>query len=81
MSLKITKWETHFRNVLNHSSSITDQIDNRDRARPQANGVNMSEYHMDEIFINELGRPITKEEARQSIRNSKQGKAHGQDNV
>ena len=41
----------------------------------------MSEYHMNEMFINELHRPIPKEEVRQSIRNLKQGKAPGLDNI
>ena len=41
----------------------------------------MSEYHMNEICISELDRPITKEEVRQSIGNLKQGKAPGLDNV
>ena len=65
----------------NHSSSITDEIDNHDRTRPQANRASMSEYHMNEMCINELDRPISKEEVRQSIRNLKQGKAPGLDNV
>ena len=71
-NIEITKWEAHFRNVLNHSTSITDQIDDHDRPRPQANGTKMSEYHMNEMCINELDRPITKEEVRQLSRNSKQ---------
>ena len=41
----------------------------------------MLEYHMNEICINDLDRPITKEEVRQSIRNFKQGKAPGLDKV
>ena len=40
----------------------------------------MSEYHMNEMCINELDRPISKEEVRQSIRNL-QGKAPGLDNI
>ena len=79
--IEITKWETHFRNVLNHSSSITDQIDDHDRTRPQANRASMSDYHMNEMCIDELDRPISKEEVRQSIRNLKQGKAPELDNI
>ena len=41
----------------------------------------MSEYHMNEMCINELDRPISKEKVSQSIRNLKQGKAPGLDNV
>ena len=41
----------------------------------------MSEYHMNEMYINELDRPISKEEVRQSVRNLKLGKAPGLDNV
>ena len=41
----------------------------------------MSEYHMNEMCINELDRPISKEEVRQSVRNLKQGKAPGLENV
>ena len=41
----------------------------------------MSEYHINEMCINELDRPISKEEVRQSIRNLKQGKAPGLDNI
>ena len=79
--IEITKWEAHFRNVLNLSSTITDQTDNHDRTRPQANRARMSEYHMNEMCINELDRPISKEEVRQSIWNLKQGKAPGLDNI
>ena len=79
--IEITKWETHFRNILNHSSSITDQIDDHDRRRPEANRASMSDYHMNEMCIDELDRPISKEEVRQSIRNLKQGKAPGLDNI
>ena len=50
-------------------------------ARLQANGANISEYHMNEICINGLVEAITKEEVRQSIRNLKHGKAPGLDNV
>ena len=45
------------------------------------NRTSMSEYHMNEICINELDRPISKEEVMQSIRNLKQGKAPGLDNI
>ena len=73
--------ETHFRNVLNHSSSITDQIDDHDRTRPQANRASMSEYHMNEMCINEQDRSMSKEEVRQSVRSLKHGKAPGLDNM
>ena len=81
LDIEITKLETHFRNVQNHYSSITHQIDDHDRARPRANRTNMSKYHMNEIYMNELDRSTTKEEVRQSIRNLKQGEAPGLDNV
>ena len=79
--IEITKWETHFRNVLNHSSSINDQMYDHDRTRPQANGASMSEYHMNEMCMSERERPISKEEERQSIKNLKQGKKPELDNV
>ena len=41
----------------------------------------MSENHMNEMCIDELDRPISKEEVRQSIRNLKQGKAPGLENI
>ena len=41
----------------------------------------MSDYHVNEMCINELDRPISKEEVRQLIRNLKQGEAPGLDNV
>ena len=44
-------------------------------------GTSMPEYHMNEMCINELDRPISEEEVRQSIRNLKQGKAPELDNV
>ena len=79
--IETTKREPHFRNVLNHGSSIYDQIDDHDNTRPQSKGASKSEYHMNEMFIDELDRSISKEEVRQSIRNLKQGKAPGLDNL
>ena len=73
--------ETYLRNVLNHTSSITDQIDDHERTRPQDNGASMSECYINEMCINELDRPTSKEEVRQSIRNLKQGKAPGPGNI
>ena len=41
--IEITQWETHFEYVLNHSSGMTDQIDDHDRAWAQANWASSSE--------------------------------------
>ena len=79
--IEITQWEAPFRNVLNHSSSITDQTDDHDKTRHPANGASMSEYHMNEMCINEPDGPISKEEVKQSMRNLNQGKAPGLDNI
>ena len=42
--IEIAKWETHFKNVLNHRLRLTDQHDDQDRAEPQEDGTNISEY-------------------------------------
>ena len=78
--IEITEWETRFKCVLTHSLRITDQIEDHDRTRPEANGASMSEYHMNEIYITEPDRPISKE-VRQPIWNLKQGRAPSLDSV
>ena len=67
----ISDWESHFKNILGHTSPVKKQTQTHANA---ANDTN-------ETFVPELDDPITEHEVRQAITNLKTGKACRLDDI